>query len=150
MFPRKLDAPRASAFLFGARGTGKSTWLEANLPEATSYDLLDSALALELARDPSLLARQLAGASRGSWVVIDEIQKVPALLDEVHRLIEKQKLRFLLSGSSARKLRRGGANLLAGRAVQRTLGVARTSGTPGDRSDGSKTCARRPACSSSR
>jgi predicted AAA+ superfamily ATPase len=118
MFPRKLAIPEDSAFLFGARGTGKSTWIAGALPSAVTYDLLDTALALELARDPSVLSKQLATTERGAWVVIDEIQKVPALLDEVHRLIEKRGLRFLLSGSSARKLRRGSANLLAGRAIQ--------------------------------
>jgi predicted AAA+ superfamily ATPase len=118
MFKRKLAAPTESAFLFGPRGTGKSTWLAEVLPDAVTYDLLDSALALRLAREPSLLAAELAAVDRRRWVVIDEIQKVPALLDEVHRQIEKQRRRFVLSGSSARKLRRGGANLLAGRAVQ--------------------------------
>lgn len=110
--------PEDSAFLFGPRGTGKSTWLAEVLPHAVTYDLLDTALALRLAREPSLLAAQLAAIDRRRWVVIDEIQKVPGLLDEVHRQIESKGRRFLLSGSSARKIRRGGANLLAGRAVQ--------------------------------
>jgi len=118
VYRRRLSTPTESAFLFGPRGTGKSTWLADVLPDAVTYDLLDSALALQLAREPSLLATQLAAIDRRRWVVIDEIQKVPALLDEVHRQIEKERRRFVMSGSSARKLRRGGANLLAGRAVQ--------------------------------
>jgi uncharacterized protein len=118
MFRRTLRPPEDSAFLFGPRGTGKSTWIARSLPDAITYDLLDSALALQLAREPSTLARELAAVDRHRWVVLDEIQKVPALLDEVHRLIEKDGRKFVLSGSSARKLRRGGANLLAGRAVQ--------------------------------
>jgi uncharacterized protein len=118
MFQRKLGPPDGSAFLFGARGTGKSTWLADVMPDAVTYDLLDTALALRLASDPSMLAKELAAVDKRRWVVIDEIQKVPALLDEIHRLIERERRRFVLSGSSARKLRRGGANLLAGRAIQ--------------------------------
>lgn len=116
MLHRRLEVPEESAFLFGPRGTGKSTWLAETFPTALTYDLLESALALRFARDPSLLGKELAVIPRDRWVVLDEVQKVPALLDEVHRLIEKEKRRFVLSGSSARKLRRGGANLLAGRA----------------------------------
>lgn len=118
MFPRKLEKPQGSAFLLGPRGTGKSTWLAEEFPDAVTYDLLDTSLALRLAREPGLLARELATIDRRRWIVIDEIQKVPDLLDEVHRMIEKEKRRFILSGSSARKLRRGASNLLAGRAVQ--------------------------------
>ena len=81
------------------------------------YDLLDTGEALRLTRDPQALYRELSSEPESSWAVIDEVQKIPALLDEVHRLIESKGLRFVLSGSSARKLRRGGANLLAGRAV---------------------------------
>lgn len=121
MYSRRLSPPDDSAFLFGPRGTGKSTWLAEVLPGAVTYDLLDSALAIRLAREPAILARELAAVERDRWVVIDEIQKVPALLDEVHRMIEKDRRRFLLSGSSARKLRRGGANLLAGRATNLDL-----------------------------
>ena len=118
MFSRFLPVPEESSFLFGPRGTGKSTWLGSVLPDAVTYDLLDASLALRLARDPSLLGREVAAIERSRWIVIDEIQKVPALLDEVHRLIEKERRRFVLSGSSARKLKRGAANLLAGRAVR--------------------------------
>lgn len=116
MFPRTLAPPRGSFFLFGPRGTGKSTWVRDRLPGAIHLDLLDSGLYLELLAAPERLESKLPPEHRG-WVVLDEVQKVPALLDEVHRLIERRKLRFALTGSSARKLRRGGVNLLAGRAV---------------------------------
>jgi len=82
-----------------------------------TYDLLDSREALRLEREPHQLFRELQALPSGSWVVLDEVQKVPALMDEVHRLIEKHRLRFILCGSSARKLKRSGANLLAGRAL---------------------------------
>lgn len=121
MFPRLLEPPDSSILLFGPRGTGKSTWIRHHLPDATVYDLLDTAESLRLSRDPGSLFREVELLSQGSWVVIDEIQKVPALLDEVHRLIETRQLRFVLSGSSARRLRRGGTNLLAGRAIVRHL-----------------------------
>lgn len=118
MFPRHLPAPRDSALILGPRATGKSTWLRQVLPSATTYDLLDTSLALRLARDPSTLTRELSALRPGAWVAIDEVQKVPALLDEVHRCMESYKLRFALTSSSARKLKRGGANLLAGRALR--------------------------------
>ncbi|MFM9196739.1 MAG: AAA family ATPase, partial [Planctomycetia bacterium] len=121
MFTRRCPLPDRSCFLFGPRGTGKSTWIGSAVGPSVSYDLLDAAEAIRLAADPGLLARETAGLSAGSWVAIDEIQKVPALLDEVHRLIESRRLRFVLSGSSARKLRRGGTNLLAGRADMKRL-----------------------------
>jgi predicted AAA+ superfamily ATPase len=105
----------------GPRGTGKSTWIQSSIRAGAHYDLLDSSEAIRLAADPAILARETAGIRPGGWVVIDEIQKVPGLLDEVHRLIESRRLRFLLSGSSARKLRRGGSNLLAGRADVRHM-----------------------------
>ena len=117
MYPRLLKTPSGSIFLFGPRGTGKSTWLRERFPQAASYDLLDTGEALRLAKDPGTLYRELAALPADAWAVIDEVQKVPALLDEVHRLMETRRLRFVLSGSSARKLRRGGVNLLAGRAV---------------------------------
>ena len=117
MYPRLLPTPSRSIFLFGPRGTGKSTWLRERFPQAASYDLLDTGEALRLAKDPGTLYRELSALPADAWAVIDEVQKVPALLDEVHRLMETRRLRFVLSGSSARKLRRGGVNLLAGRAV---------------------------------
>lgn len=117
LLPRLLQCPKRSFFLFGPRGTGKSTWLRQALPAAPRLDLLDAALYLELSRDPHRLEAIVGNRPAGEWVVLDEIQKVPALLDEVHRLIEDRRWRFALCGSSARKLRRGGANLLAGRAL---------------------------------
>ena len=117
IIPRLLQRPDRSFFLFGPRGTGKSNWLQQVLPEALRLDLLDASLFLELSRDPHLIEAIIGGRPENSWVVLDEIQKIPALLDEVHRLMESRRWRFALCGSSARKLRRGGANLLAGRAL---------------------------------
>lgn len=118
---RSLLAPENSFFLFGARGVGKSTWLKKNFPGALSYNLLDQRLFLSLSKDPGLLKDELLTLPRKTWVVLDEIQKVPSLLDVVHDLIEERALKFALSGSSARKLKRGGGNLLGGRAVTRSL-----------------------------
>lgn len=108
-----------SFFLFGARGTGKSTLIENTpfLKDALYFDLLDLDLEEEFSLNPSLFAQRVSAAPKGSWIVVDEIQKIPALLDSVHSLMEKKKYKFALTGSSSRKLRRGGANLLAGRAV---------------------------------
>ena len=117
LIPRLLQRPDRSFFLFGPRGTGKSTWLERVLPDALRLDLLDASLFLELSRDPHRLEALVGSRRAGAWVVLDEIQKIPALLDEVHRLMESRRWRFALCGSSARKLRRGGANLLASRAL---------------------------------
>jgi len=114
---RMLKCPDRSFFLFGPRGTGKSTWLSQALPDAFNLDLLDASLYLELSRDPHRLEALIGNRKKGAWIILDEIQKVPPLLDEVHRLMEKYKWNFALCGSSARKLRRGGANLLAGRAL---------------------------------
>lgn len=121
MFQRFLKPPQETTLLLGPRGTGKSTWLEAVLPQAHRWDLLETRLALDLSRDPSGFARQVEALPDGAWVVVDEVQKVPALLDEVHRLDGKRSRHFVLSGSSARKLKRGGANLLAGRALRKDL-----------------------------
>jgi predicted AAA+ superfamily ATPase len=116
MYPRLLQPPRRSFFLWGPRGTGKSTWVRAQLPGAVYVDLLESETYLELLAAPQRLEAKIPPRHRG-WVIIDEVQRVPALLDEVHRLLEGRGLRFALTGSSARKLRRGGVNLLAGRAL---------------------------------
>ena len=116
---RFLSGPAGSFFLFGPRGTGKSTWLQATLPAALRVDLLDPASQRQFQARPERLRELLAGQSGVRDVVVDEIQKVPALLDVVHQMVEADRsLRFILTGSSARKLRRGGANLLAGRLVQ--------------------------------
>lgn len=122
MYPRKLDLSallaKRSHFLFGPRATGKSTLIEQSLPSAKVYDLLDSDTFQRLLRAPGLIAEE---TDAKTLVVIDEIQKLPSLLNEVHRLIAKRKQTFLMTGSSARKLKRGAANLLAGRAFQAEL-----------------------------
>lgn len=119
---RLLQPPERSFFLFGARGTGKSTWLHAAFPQAKFLDLLDTSLQLELIADPHRLEGLVGAQPAGTWVVLDEVQKIPALLDEVHRLMELRRWRFALCGSSARKLKRGGADLLAGRALTLAMG----------------------------
>ena len=106
-----------SIFLFGARQTGKSTFLEQTLKNAVFFDLLDSNLRLKLQRDPSLLYDTLQDKPAGTIIVIDEIPEIPELLNEVHRLIQKKGLRFVLTGSSPRKLKRKGHNTLGGRAA---------------------------------
>ena len=118
---RLLTVPDQSFFLFGPRGVGKSTWLRRVLPEVAWVDLLESSLYLELSREPGRLEAIAGNLPAQSMIVVDEIQKVPELLDEVHRLMESRRWRFALCGSSARKLRRGGVNLLAGRAVTRHM-----------------------------
>lgn len=118
---RHFSAPDHHFFLFGPRGTGKSTWLKARYPQAEWFDLLDPELLRELAAYPERLADRLA-RSTCDTVVIDEVQKVPALLDVVHREIEsKRKRRFVLTGSSSRKLKQTGVNLLAGRVLLRAM-----------------------------
>lgn len=119
---RFFEAPRQSFFLFGPRGTGKSTWLRHSVPDALFVDLLQPDVARELAARPERLRDLVRGAPDASTVVLDEVQRVPELLNVVHALIESaDRRRFVLTGSSARKLRRGGVDLLAGRAVVRTL-----------------------------
>jgi predicted AAA+ superfamily ATPase len=134
MFARALRLPSAASFfLFGPRGTGKSTLLRASFPDAVYFDLLDLGVYSELLAHPDRL-ETLASPRMPAPIVLDEIQRIPALLDEVHRLIERRRWRFALTGSSARKLRRGGVNLLAGRA--RTLAMhPLTAAELGDRFD---------------
>jgi len=120
MFIRHLQPAAGSFFLFGPRGTGKSTWAKAVLPGALRIDLLNEGVFRELLGHAGRL-EALADARGLTTVLIDEVQKLPSLLDEVHRLIEDRGFRFALTGSSARKLRRTGVNLLAGRA--RTLSM---------------------------
>lgn len=118
---RLLPKPTHSFFLFGPRGVGKSTWLNEQFKDCAYFNLLKSETYLELSVNPSLIAAKTAHLSPGSWVCIDEIQKLPALLDEVHQLMGEKKINFALSGSSARKLKKGGANLLAGRAITKNM-----------------------------
>ncbi|HVT03771.1 MAG TPA: ATP-binding protein [Thermoanaerobaculia bacterium] len=120
-YHRLLTPPSGSFFLFGIRGVGKSTWARSFFPKARHFDLLDESLYHELLTDPSLFAAQLAGVRPGSWVIVDEVQRIPSLLNEVHRLIETRRLRFALLGSSARKLKSAGTNLLAGRALRKQM-----------------------------
>lgn len=126
MFQRLLDLPPSGSetfFLWGPRQTGKTTLLRKSYPDSLWIDLLKSEVFRRYASRPELL-RLEAGVKRSTQsrqIVIDEIQKVPALLDEVHWLIENRGLRFALCGSSARRVRRGAANLLGGRAVRYEL-----------------------------
>jgi predicted AAA+ superfamily ATPase len=105
---------KKSYFLLGPRQTGKSFLIHQTLPEVRLFDLLDSPTYLALSRNPERIAEELT--ERDKVVVIDEVQRLPHLLNEVHRLIEARRIHFLLTGSSARKLRGGGVNLLGGRA----------------------------------
>lgn len=118
---RILQPPAASFFLFGIRGVGKSTWARHQIPDAHRIDLLDEALYQDFLAQPGLFADELRARPRGSWVVVDEVQRLPHLLNEVHRFIEERELRFALLGSSARKLKTAGTNLLAGRALWKTM-----------------------------
>ncbi len=121
MYTRRYSLPDHSFFLFGPRGTGKTTWLREVLPEALWFDLLRTHLLLALTRQPESFRQAVEARPRGSWVVVDEVQRLPGLLNEVHALIAEtgRKYRFALSGSSARKLKRLDVNLLAGRAINR-------------------------------
>jgi uncharacterized protein len=120
-YPRLLRSPDDSFFLFGLRGVGKSTWARAHFPGALRLDLLDERLYQAYLRDPELFGNELRRQPPGVWVVVDEVQRLPSLLNEVHRAIEELGLRFALLGSSARKLKTAGTNLLAGRALRREL-----------------------------
>ncbi len=119
MFKRLLNIDpnsQQSYFLFGPRGTGKTSWLRYHFKESLYFDLLKEDTYTYLLGDATRLDANIP-EGYNKWIIIDEIQKIPALLDEVHRLIEGRKLRFILTGSSARKLKRSGVNLLAGRAL---------------------------------
>jgi len=124
MFDRFIDlpaAPSTSFFLWGPRQTGKSSLLRARYPQAVWIDLLKSDEFVRYSHKPELLRQELHARPAERLVVIDEFQKVPALLDEVHWLIENRRIVFVLCGSSARKVRRGHANLLGGRALRHEL-----------------------------
>lgn len=113
---RFFRAPKQSFFLFGPRGTGKSTWLREQYPDALWFDLLNDDLQRQLAGRPERLRELMAAAPPHDVVVIDEVQRVPEILNVVHWRIERRpRPQFVVTGSSARKLRRGAANLLAGR-----------------------------------
>jgi len=135
MFDRVLSFDRVakqSCFLWGARQTGKSTLLRRRFPAALFYDLLLASEFRRLSANPGLLREECIAAGRKSGpIIIDEIQKLPALLDEVHSLISREGFRFILCGSSARKLIRGGGNLLGGRAVRLELFPLTSAEIPG-------------------
>ena len=124
MYTRYLtleDAKHDSVFLWGARQTGKSTLLKTLYPDCRYYDLLKGEEFERLTRRPELLREELMTCEENELVIIDEVQKIPQLLDEVHWLITNRSLRFILCGSSARKIKRSGANLLGGRALRNVL-----------------------------
>ena len=120
---RLLDLPllleKKSHFLFGPRQTGKTFLIRHTMEKVRVYDLLDSSIYLSLSQNPGRIAQEVLPDDR--IVVIDEVQRLPELLNEVHRLIEEKGIHFLLTGSSARKLRQGGVNLLGGRARTKYL-----------------------------
>src|SRR2546422_9661971 len=120
-YPRLLRAPRGSFFLFGVRGVGKTTWIREAFPDAYVVDLLDESRYQQLAANPGLLAAELRTVPRDRAVVLDEVQRVPALLNEVQRAVGRDRRRFALLGSSARRLKTPGTTLLAGRATVRTM-----------------------------
>lgn len=120
-YRRHFLQPKGSFFLFGPRGTGKTTLIEDLGLGHHEFSLLDEERYQSYLAQPGLFYEEINRIKDGSWVFVDEIQRLPGLLNEVHRLIEKKKLKFAMSGSSARKLRKAGVNLLAGRAVSRFL-----------------------------
>ncbi|MBI3459141.1 ATP-binding protein [Candidatus Azambacteria bacterium] len=117
MYSRIIKFPKdQSFFLFGPRGTGKTTWVKTTFPGAIYLDLLEAELFNNLLADPGRLSNFIPPDFKG-WIIIDEIQRVPDLLYEIHRLIESRKYKFIITGSSPRKLKKTGPNLLAGRAL---------------------------------
>jgi predicted AAA+ superfamily ATPase len=123
MFARQPALPSRSFLLLGPRGTGKTTWLRRQLPDALWYNLLLDRELLRLMRSPGAFRQEVAALPRGSWVVVDEVQKLPSLLNDVHDLLATapRRWRFALTGSSARRLRREDVNLLGGRVVSRRM-----------------------------
>lgn len=113
------DTP-SSIFLFGPRGTGKTSWIKAHLKDILYFDLLNTSIFNDFLANPARIEERIPKGF-DQYIVIDEIQKIPELLNEVHRLIESHKYRFILTGSSARSLRRQSVNLLAGRALSYTM-----------------------------
>lgn len=120
-YRRLMTPPKGSFFLFGVRGAGKSSWAREQFPDAYVVDLLEEARYQALLANPGLLALELRSLPAQRTVVLDEVQRVPALLNEVHRAIESARRRFVLLGSSARRFKTAATNLLAGRATLRTL-----------------------------
>jgi predicted AAA+ superfamily ATPase len=120
-YPRLTVPPKGSFFLFGVRGAGKSTWARWQFPDAYVVDLLDEARYQQLLAAPGLFALEIGALEPGRIVVLDEVQRVPSLLNEVHRSLETRRRRFVMLGSSARRLKTAQTNLLAGRATLRTM-----------------------------
>jgi len=120
-FRRSLPRPDHSFFLFGPRGTGKTTWLRDRLGRARWFDLVLDREVFRLSRDPDLFRNEVEALPRGAWVVVDEVQRLPSLLNGVQDLLARHpgRFRFALTGSSARRLKREGANLLPARVVNR-------------------------------
>jgi predicted AAA+ superfamily ATPase len=123
MYARRLAPPKRSFLLLGPRGIGKTTWLRAALPAAHWVNLLLDRELLRLMREPEAFRREIGALPRGGWVVVDEIQKLPSLMNEIHDALTAApgRWRFALTGSSARRLRREQVNLLAGRVVMRRM-----------------------------
>ena len=123
VYTRRLALPPRSFLLLGPRGTGKTTWLRRQLPRAQWYNLLHDRELLRLMREPGAFRREIEALPRGAWVVIDEVQKLPSLLNEVHDALSAapRHWKFALTGSSARRLRREDVNLLGGRVVMRRM-----------------------------
>lgn len=122
MYTRDLPIPSKSFFLLGPRGTGKSTWLHKHFQGGYWIDLLPPEETLKYTKEPSLLRKEILALPKDTWIILDEIQRAPLLLDEVHYLMENEGYKkFALTGSSARKIKRGTANLLAGRAIMKQM-----------------------------
>ncbi len=119
MYKRALEKPlqgSRSFFLFGPRGTGKTSWLKEKIPQGLYIDLLNQEIFFDLLQNPHRIEEMIPKGWK-DWIIIDEVQKIPELLNEVHRMIESYRYKFILTGSSARKLKQKGTNLLAGRAL---------------------------------
>ncbi|MEW5693326.1 MAG: ATP-binding protein [Candidatus Hydrogenedentota bacterium] len=121
MYSRLITPPKnKSFFLFGPRGTGKTTWVKSAFHDSIYIDLLEAGIFNKFIANPQRLENMIPTKFNG-WVIIDEVQRVPELLNEVHRLIERYNYKFVLTGSSARKIRKKGVNLLAGRALNYSM-----------------------------
>lgn len=120
-FQRRLQLPARTFLLLGPRATGKTTWLRSHLPDARWYNLVLDRELVRLMRDPGAFRQEVDALPPGSWVVVDEVQRLPALLGDVHDMLSRDpgRISFALTGSSARKLRRRDVDLLAGRALTR-------------------------------